>query len=146
MVVVVKKWNTVAHMSFVHADSLAINDFVLGGRDDSAVLLHTGTTVQLDRLVESGRHTLDPGSFHQRLEFDDSGNAISSRPSLVRYHYGVHELLRPSVFNFEGLLIFESFLCEAAEDMNGTNRIDFSLREAESKPWADDGCSQLVRD
>ncbi len=140
-----KKGDSIAYVSFVHANSLAVHHFVLRSRDDPAVLLHPASAMKLNRLVDGGRDTLYSRALHQWLELDDSSNSVPCRPSLVRDHYGVHKLLRPSILDLKSLLVLESLLSKAAEDVNRVDRVDLLLRETESESWANDGCSEFVR-
>ena len=86
------------------------------GDDIARMLLYSALAKQFSRLVNGRRYCQYPDTLGDRREFDDGGQHIASGPRLVWNQDGVHELPWPCILDLKGLLIFERFGGENAEN------------------------------
>ena len=105
----------------VDAYSLALDDVVLGARDDPRVLLAARARPELDSLVDCRGDVQHTRALDKWLELHDRREFLAGRPCLVRNHDRVHEFLGPGVLDLERLLVLESLRPKAAH--NG-HRVD----------------------
>jgi len=81
---------------------LLMNDLVLP-------ILLLMSSQDLHTLPKGRNDALDPYTLGKRGEPQHGKDCISSRPGLVGESDRVHELIRPCVLHFYGLLVFEAF-------------------------------------
>ena len=128
-------------MPLIGNNSMTIDNLVPRRRDNPCALLDTRPTEHLHCLVDSSGHIENPRALDERRELDNCGDTVTRSPSLVRDHDGVHELLRPGVFDLERLLVLERLRRESAEERHGGDGL-----EVVGEAGADGGSVEFVGD
>ena len=125
----VQEGDAIPVMLFFDAYSLSVDDVVFRGGDRSSIFLRARPVRELDGLVDHCRHRLDTRTLDEGLELDNGSDAVAGGPGLVWNHDRVHEFFWPGVLDLERLLVLEGLWAETAQDGDGVQGMEFSVRE-----------------